>query len=284
MNALKPTLLSAICAAALTLPCFVHHRAAAVLGEKEELFQKQSVRATRLAADNEQLSNTVAEANSRALPEATLSELLKLRNEVTQLRRVPEELESARREIGRLQDRMQDAAAEESYGPQRATALLVEEQQIRQARVARLKRWLKAMPQEWIPELQFVSEDRWLERVDRPLITDDDYRSVIGLLRADGEQKFTPMLFKALKAYAQANNNRFPADVRQLKPFFDRPVDDALLQRYEIVPAKSLVPFLAQTGGDWLITQKAPVDPSDERMAVGLTSYRATVEKGRWDR
>jgi hypothetical protein len=104
------------------------------------------------------------------------------------------------------------------------------------------------------------------------------------LLRADGEQKFVPILFKAVKEYAKANNNQFPSDLSQLRPYFEKPIDDAILDRYEIVPARSLVPFLAETGGDWLITQKVPVNRQlDGREAIGITSYRGTVGEGRWD-
>jgi hypothetical protein len=116
------------------------------------------------------------------------------------------------------------------------------------------------------------------------LITDDDYLSAISLLRADGEQRFVPMLFKAVKECAKANNNQFPSDLSQLRPYFEKPIDDAILDRYEIVPARSLVPFLAETGGDWLITQKVPVNRQlDGREAIGITSYRGTVDEGRWD-
>src|SRR5204863_2231902 len=100
----------------------------------------------------------------------------------------------------------------------------------------------------------------------------------------DGEQKFVPMAFKALKQYAQANNGQFPTEISALEPYFAAPIDDAILQRWEIVPAKSLVQFLAEAGGDWVITQKAPVNKQfDTREAIGLTSFRGTAAEGRWD-
>jgi hypothetical protein len=140
------------------------------------------------------------------------------------------------------------------------------------------------MPQEKIPELQFISEQEWMNKVDSPLITDSDYRRAIGSLRAVAESRFMPMAFKALQQYAKANNGQFPSDVRQLQPFFPSPIDGAILRRFEIVPANSLIPDLAQTGGDWLMTQKAPVNKSfDMRLAIGLTGFRMRGGGSQWD-
>jgi hypothetical protein len=285
MKALKLGLTTVILIVAVTAPWFIHHRATVQLRTNEESLKEQASRLDELSSENERLSNTLAQVKTPpSLSEAQLTELLKLRNEVSQLRPMPGDMNQLQRQICRLHDRLQDAAIEEENGRDSDTTLLVEETQLRQTRVVRLKRWLEEMPEEKIPELQFVSEDRWTDRVDRPLITEDDYRSAIGLLRADGEEKFVPMTFQALKQYAKANNGQFPTDVSQLKPYFESPVDDAILQRYEIVPAKSLVQFLAETGGDWLLTQKTPVNKTfDQRFAVGLTSFRGTGGEGRWD-
>jgi hypothetical protein len=72
--------------------------------------------------------------------------------------------------------------------------------------------------------------------------------------------------------------------VDQLEPYLNSPIPDTVLQHYEIVPAKSLVKEL-QPGGDWVITQKAPVNPAlDLRVAVGLTEMRDADERvtNRW--
>jgi hypothetical protein len=61
-------------------------------------------------------------------------------------------------------------------------------------------------------------------------------------------------------------------------------VDQAILQRYEIVPAQSLVSSLAAVGGDWVITEKAPVNKDlDQRLAIGMTGGTQVIQKGRWD-
>ena len=81
------------------------------------------------------------------------------------------------------------------------------------------------------------------------------------MLRANAENPILGRLESALQKYTRDNNGQFPTDLSELRPYFKSPIDDAILQRYEILPASSLVSEL-QPGGDWVITQKAPVDPS----------------------
>jgi hypothetical protein len=49
-----------------------------------------------------------------------------------------------------------------------------------------------------------------------------------------------------------------PTDLAQLQPYFDSPMDDAILQRWEIASAATVQSL--GLGGDVIITQKAPVD------------------------
>jgi hypothetical protein len=66
----------------------------------------------------------------------------------------------------------------------------------------------------------------------------------------------------------RANTGQFPTDLAQLQPYFTPPVDDAILQRWEITSPKT-VPNLG-VGGDGIITQRAPVDDVfDSRFGVG---------------
>src|SRR5262249_49470222 len=46
--------------------------------------------------------------------------------------------------------------------------------------------------------------------------------------------KFAGMAQNALVAYAQANNGQVPASLSQLQAYFAPPVDDSVLQRYEL--------------------------------------------------
>jgi len=66
------------------------------------------------------------------------------------------------------------------------------------------------------------------------------------------------------------------SDVSQLKPYFKSPVDDAILQRWEVLPRNRLVSELqAQLDEDSYITQKAPVnEEQDWRTATSLTGTK----------
>ena len=137
------------------------------------------------------------------------------------------------------------------------------------ARVEQLRQRLEQNPQAGIPELKFLTEYDWLEAAKDDLKTDADYRRALNHLRVAGETHFVDsQLQPALKIYVEANHGKFPADLAQLQPFFQPPVDGAILQRYEIVPHEK-VPD-AHWGGDWVVTQKSPVDRDyDRRLVVG---------------
>ena len=99
---------------------------------------------------------------------------------------------------------------------------------------------------------------------------DEDYRIAASSLRNAAEQKFGDALETALKRYAQTNDRQFPTDLSQLKPYLEPPIDDAIFQRWEVVPASNLISEL-QLAGDRVITQKAPINEAlDVRIAVGL--------------
>jgi hypothetical protein len=178
---------------------------------------------------------------------------------------------------------LQDAVTELGYGRVVDTALLADEMPIREGRVARMKRYMAEFPQDEIPELQFISEDTWLAWMNDPLVNERDYEVKAASLRGLGETEFASRASQALQQYAEANAGQFPTDLRQLTPYFYPPIDDAILERYEIVPADGLQRFFPELGGEWLITQRAPANNElDEREAIGLTSYGSTLTEGRW--
>ena len=285
MKTLKLGIIGAVLAAALAAPLLVQQRAEVRDRAQQQTLLQQAALLDQWSAKNERLSNIVAQVkSSQSFSDAQLANLVKLRNEFGELQQTIQEMEQLRHQIQRLRDRLQDAAKEEEDGRDNYTALLADEMPRRQARVARLRQWLEEMPEEKIPELRFLSEDDWIAEVDDPLVTDEDYRSAMYALRADADCEFARRAFRALRQYAQINNGQFPTDLSQLKPYFESPIDDAILQRYEIVPTKSLVSSLAELGGDRLITEKAPVNKElDLRTAIGTNTWRNTMEGGRWD-
>jgi len=141
-------------------------------------------------------------------------------------------------------------------------------------RVSQLKQLLETNPAEKIPELQFLTDRDWLWLAGRKMPnTEDGYRRFLSMTRLMAEQKFVnDLLNPALQQYAQDNNGRFPAEVSQLKRYFKSPIDDAVLQRWEIVPRSKLASELqARVHEDWYIIQKSPVNSAlDRPILLGL--------------
>ena len=128
-----------------------------------------------------------------------------------------------------------------------------------------------------IPELQFVTEQDWLDAAKRELKTDADYRRALSQIRSAGENKFSWMLSKAIDAYRRSNNRQSPTDFAQLLPYFESQVDDAILQRWTMLPSDSFPNM--RLGGDMIITQKTPVDDVfDTRFIIGASGGFASTD------
>ena len=143
------------------------------------------------------------------------------------------------------------------------------------SRVDQLKNRLTQDPAAKIPELQFVTEQDWLNAARGELHTEADYRRALSTLRSAGESKVGSLLKKALTGYMRSNSGQKPTDLGQLQPYFDSPLDDAVLQRWEIAPATTVKSL--GLGGDVIITQKAPVDDVfDTRYGIGPDGFGST--------
>jgi hypothetical protein len=149
-------------------------------------------------------------------------------------------------------------------------------------RVAQLKQRLEQTPGAKIPELKYLTDANWLNAARDPLVSDKDYRRAFASLRSAGENQFINLMFKALQDYLKERDGQFPSDLSQLKPYFETTPDDAMLQRYAIVPASS-IPNM-KMGGDWLITVKDPVDEEYDSLwalgakGLGNTTYQNSTE------
>jgi hypothetical protein len=140
------------------------------------------------------------------------------------------------------------------------------------AKVNNLKQRLEETPNAKIPELQFLTDQDWINAANGRLDNEAAYRRALSTLRKAVEGKFATMLNRAVIGYMKNNGGQMPADLAQLQPYFDSPVDDAILQRWEIAPANT-VPGL-MVGGNSIITQKAPVDDIfDTRYGIGPDGF-----------
>lgn len=252
---LKAGIIGAIVVASVVTPLMVQHQAQARLRDRDGALGQRAAQIAQLSAEYQRLSNLVARGPSpRAVSAEEFNELLKLRGEV-----------------GRLRKDLHELLQPNPSAPLSRTEMLASIHEVALARGNQLKRWLEEHPSKKIPELQRVPDRAYADAAyPHTLDSDDDYRAAARLLRANAEAPVQQALFRALGQYGRDNNGQFPTDLSQLQPWFESPVDDAILQRYEIVPTSSLISEL-RPGGDWAITQKAPVDAEyDSRTAIGL--------------
>lgn len=189
--------------------------------------------------------------------------------QIQQLRRDNADLPRLRGEVTRLQANAQELASlkagdsgkptggdtlKETDPTQSAEKLMV-------AKVNQLKQSLEQMPEKKIPELQFLTENDWIRVAGRMnLETEADFRRAYCSLRMTAKQSFAREMALALNDYAQANGGQLPPDISQLAPYFQPPVGDAILQRYQVVGTG----LLSNTSFENLpVAEKAP--PVDEQ-------------------
>ena len=142
-------------------------------------------------------------------------------------------------------------------------------------RAAQLRLLAKQRPELLIPELQLLIDRDWLDYAQSAkLEADADIREVFGNLRGKAKNTLGNQMPKAMRAYLKAHDDTLPADPVQLAPFFDPPMDTAILQRYQMSATGKLsdVPARQQTAN--LMVEKAPVDAEyDSRLAVGTRGF-----------
>jgi hypothetical protein len=259
MTTIQKAIIAAIITSTLGAGIYEASRASEFAGKVQALQQQQQ----QASDQNTQSAQALDDANRNLA--VLQSENDQLRAQLTSLRAASGELEKVK---------ANDAAA--SKDPTQHAMLSWME------RVDRLKRHMRQLPNESIPEMQYLTDQDWLNAAKDNLDTDTDFRRAMGTVRNIAENEFTTKLEPALRQYMAANNNQFPTDIAQLQPFFNPPIDPAILQRYEVAPA-STVPNVTM-GGDWIITQKAAVDDEyDGRTVIGPGGTGSLGSPGAYD-
>ena len=217
MTTLQKTLIAVTLVAAVGTGIYEARRASTLqtqgLHAQVQMLEQQA--ATK-AEQIQQLQRERDEAKSRlaTLVDATATargnstELLKLRGEVGRLR----------------------GEASQAKDPFVQTALTWK------AKKEKLQGLFAERPDQRIPEMQCLTDEQWLS-----LAKDADMDNEFGIgvalsdVRFAAQQAFAPTFQKALNKFSEANEGNLPDNIAQLKPFFDPPVDEAILQRYEVL-------------------------------------------------
>jgi RNA polymerase sigma factor (sigma-70 family) len=252
MTTLQKTFIAATLAVAVGTGVYEAHRASVSQSEVQTLQQQQALLAQQiqqLTRERDAASSNLTTLRSdQERVRRDIDELPKLRGELTRLRAL------AQGQSGTTQGNAASAGSEDSF-TQSVLALT--------RRAGELNQQLQRMPDKKIPELAFLNESDWLSVAkDANLQTEADIRQSLANLRNAAKGKFGNYASHALDKYLEANNQQLPADLSQLKPYFDPPVDDAVLQRYQVEVLKG------DAGSDprdnWVLIEKAPADKDYE--------------------
>lgn len=142
-------------------------------------------------------------------------------------------------------------------------------------RVDSLRQRLGQNPQMQVPELKYLTEEDWLlVAFGESLSTDAEFRKAFERLRTRAKMNFGRTLSAGLKAYAAANNDLLPLDIRQLAPYIPAD-DDAALDRYKLIATGTLI----ANRNSSIIEERGPVDPEFDSVitvsagGVGNRSY-----------
>jgi hypothetical protein len=231
--------IGAILVAGISVPLVLQHQANVELKKSNIGVASQlaaiEAKIAPLLEDNARLSNALARVGSSTSQGAS-NELIKLRAEVAQLR-----------------------------GEKRATASLSgnpddpldETLRALGTKAAQLKRRLADMPDKQIPELALVTEKDWLDAVARVPGVEADYqaRKALDSLRSSAKGTLGNEMRKALEKYAEANGGILPTDLAQIHPYMEKPIDPAVLRRYELTASGKLDDLKP---GTYIIKEIAP--------------------------
>lgn len=209
MTTFQKTLITAALVVTAGTGIFEAHQAAQL---REQNQQQQTSFADQLrqlqqALDDatNRLANVIAE-NQQIKSNPNANELLKLRGEVAVLRNAAND-------------------------PTEKTMKNVAD------KVKRLKQLFEERPDKKIPELKFLTDKIWADVAwNADLDTEDGIRVAFSNLRSDAEDIFLNEMMKAaINKYLAANNDLLPANLSDLKSYFDVPVTDEMLQRYTLL-------------------------------------------------
>lgn len=264
MTTLQKILVTATVAVLAGAGVYQSRRAAQLHDQVQTLQQQQ----TSLSEQFQQLRRERDDASRQ---------LAAMRDENDRLNRNPAELQKLRGEVAALRQTAQERSAIE-------TAARTWEE-----RIVLLRQRFDQMPEKRIPEMAFLTDKDWAAVTrNADMESTDGAREAMKELRSAAKQNFLNAMRDAFRKYAAAANNGvipsdaefaqmfntnsslLPSDLAQLRSYFDVPVDDAMLQRYQFLRPLRLHDNLS----DILVKEIAPPadDEFDSHHEIGLSS------------
>jgi RNA polymerase sigma factor (sigma-70 family) len=266
MTTLQKTLITATIAAAVGTGIYEAHQASTMRSQVQTLQQQQALlteQLTELKTENERRSNLVAQAKDfHTLSQAQFNESLKLRGEVARLRGESKELAQLKAGDFEKTNNPTEVAARAWAG-----------------RAADLVQRVGQMPEPKIPEFQFLTPSDWLDIAkDASLDSDADVRNAVSMLGALAKDEFAKLTKAALNGFVEAHKGELPTEISQLKPFFPAPVEDEVLQRYELLRSGNVENVPEEDRMFRLVAEKrfAPVGSGRPLVQIGTQGFLRT--------
>jgi len=211
MTTLQKTLITVALVASVGTGIYEAKQAANARAEMQALQQKQAEQIQQLQRERDDATNRVVGLRDElAKADKNNLELMKLRANAT---------------------RFQTANKVESDPAfQKASEWLSKE--------ARLHEQFEQHPEQWIPEMKFLSSEEWLDQARKAdLDTANGIRLAMCNVRSVATWKFASKISQALQSYLITHNQQLPDTTSQLSAYFHPPVDDAdkILSRYEML-------------------------------------------------
>ena len=250
MTTIQKLMVAGSLTVAVGVGIYEHQQASQLKQQLQTAQQEQQPLAERLRQAQQEQADAIAklaavQQESEQLRLST-AELPRLRGEVSRLR-----------ESSRERDHLKNAGAS---GPDTDPAL---ESAFKTwaARASRVRQRLQQSPDQHIPELQLLTERNWFETVKdlKQLDTDEDFKQAFSEARNSAKSEFGNLLRKALRSFAEASGGQLPTDLAQLKPFLEKPVDESVFQRYQLLQTGQLSEVPREA---YLVAETAP--PIDE--------------------
>lgn len=129
--------------------------------------------------------------------------------------------------------------------------------------VKQLRQFFEERPDQRIPELSLLTDRDWLrDAKTAQLDSEDGIRQALARIRDSAITAFQQAhLSPALRKFAKTAADDATPTIFALTPFFDAPIDPALLGRYELSSVKAS----SRDGLQWRVQPLAPVDPDYDR-------------------
>lgn len=139
-------------------------------------------------------------------------------------------------------------------------------------RAAKLKEGIGRMPDKTIPELQFLKEKDWVDAVAdfEKLETENEYRKALRVSRDRGKHIAGEKFRGALQKFAEANNGMLPPSLEALQPYFDAPMDPAVIARYELTQTSGRLADMGNEHNLIVETATAVDEEYDSRFKFGV--------------